>query len=171
LDNDALRIPATGYSQPLWPMRKRTQMTRTTLTILILVIGSRLFGQSLTKFDYSECLKDFVGDSSKIVDIKKSGRLTTINLKTYAPCNGNLTGGLETADQRLNLKFWTKSTIITDKKGKKKEIIEVADCNCLIDFKYQIRDLPTVDIKEIRVNGLTLQEIDSKNILTEIEIK
>lgn len=146
-------------------------MTRTTLTILILVIGSRLFGQSLTKFDYSDCLRDCVGDSSKIVYIKKSGRLTTIKLKTYAPCNGNLAGGLEAVDKGLNLKFWTKSTIITDKKGKKTEILEVADCNCLLDFKYQIKNLPTVDTKEIKVNGLTLKEIDSRNILTEIEIR
>lgn len=135
------------------------------------MIGSRLFGQTLTKFDYSDCLKDGVGDSSKIVNIKKSGRLTTINIKTYAPCNGNLAGGLEVVDKELNLKFWTKPTIITDKKGKKSEIIEVADCNCLFDFKYQIKDLPTMDTKEIKVNGQTLKEIDSKNILTEIEIK
>jgi hypothetical protein len=113
-----------------------------------------------------------VGDSSRIVDIKKSGRLTTINLKTYAPCNGNLAGGFETADKRLNLKFWTKPTIVTDKKGKKTEVIEVADCNCMFDLKYQIKDLPTVDIKNIRVNGLTLKEIDDKSmVIEEIEIK
>ena len=103
--------------------------------------------------------------------MKKSGRLTTINLKTYAPCNGNLLGGLEAIDKNLNLKFWTKPTIVTDKKGKKTEIIEIADCNCMFDFKYQIKDLPTMDIKDIKVNGLTLKEIDSKNIWTEIEIK
>ena len=103
--------------------------------------------------------------------MKKSGRLTIINLKTYAPCNGNLLGGLEVSDKSLNLKFWTKPTIVTDKKGKKTEIIEVADCNCMFDFKYQIKDLPTMDRKDIKVNGQTLKEIDSKNIWTEIEIK
>ena len=146
-------------------------MTRTTLTVFILVIGSRLHGQSLTKFDYSDCLKDCINDSSKIVDMKKSERLTTVNLKTYAPCNGNLIGGMEIVDKNLNLKFWTKPTIVTDKKGKKKEIIEVSDCDCMFDLKYQIKDLPTVDIKQIKVNGQTLKEIDSRNILTELEIK
>lgn len=146
-------------------------MTRTTLTIIILLIGSRLPGQSLTKFDYSDCLKQSVNDSSKISETRKNRLLTIISLKTYAPCNGNLAGGIEITNGLLNLKFWTQPTIITDKKGTKTEILEIADCNCLFDFKYQIKDLPKVDIKEIKINGRTLKEIDSKNILTEIEIK
>ena len=146
-------------------------MTRVKLTILILVASGQLFGQSLAKFVYSDCLESSVGDSSKVIDIKKNGRLTTINLRTYAPCNGNLLGGLETVGKNLDLKFWTKSMIVTDKKATKAEIIEVADCNCLFDFRYQIKNLPAVNIKQIRVNGQTLKEIDSNNILTEIEIK
>lgn len=146
-------------------------MTRTTLTILIVVIGSRLLGQSLTKFDYSDCLKNCVNDSSKIVDMRKSGRLTIINLKTYAPCNGNLLGGLEISDKSLNLRFWTKPTVVIDKKGKKTEIIEVADCNCMFDFRYQIKDLPKMNRRDIKVNGQTLNEIDSKKIWREMEIE
>lgn len=150
---------------------QKRSMIKITLTILILVIGSRLFGQSLTKFDYSACLKESVGDSSKVNEVKKNGLLTIISLKTYAPCNGNLAGGIEIKNSFLNLKFWTKPTIVKDKKGKQTEIIEVADCNCLFDFIYQIKDLPSLDKKEIKVNGQTLKEINAKNILTEIEIE
>jgi hypothetical protein len=134
-------------------------------------MGSQLFGQSLARFEYSNCLNEYVGDSSKIVDIKKMGRVTTINLKTYAPCNGNLAGGFEVVDKDLNLKFWPKPSIVTDKKGKESEIVEIADCNCMFEFKYRILDLSAIDMKHIKVNGLTLKEIDARNILIEIEIK
>ncbi len=146
-------------------------MTKITLLILSLVIGGRLVGQSLIRFDSSDCLKDCVGDSSKVYRVEKSGLLTIISLKTYAPCNGNLTGDVEIINSFLNLKFWTKSAIVTDIKGRKTEIVEVADCNCMFDFKYQIQDLRALELKEIIVNGKTLKEIDSKNILAEIKIE
>ena len=151
-------------------------MRRSTLTALLLINGGLLFGQSLKKFNYSACLKDCANDSSKVNEVKKTGRLAVISIKTYAPCSGNLEGGLDLRNNFLNLTFGTKPTIVKDKKGKTLELIEVADCNCMFNLKYQIKDLSTVDVKNIRINGLTLKEIDSKNIWTEekeikVEIK
>lgn len=142
-------------------------MTKATLVILNLVIGFPLFGQSLFKFTYSDCLRDCIGDSSKFVAIKKIGLLTKIDLRTYAPCNGNLIGAFELNSKILNLKFSSKPTIVIDKKGLRNEVLEVADCNCLFNLEYQIKNLPKIEIIDIRVNGHTLKEIDSMSMLIE----
>ena len=137
--------------------------------IFILLWSLGLEGQTLTKFTYTECIRDTVR-SSRFHEIKNVGQSTIIRLRTYAPCNGNLDGGFEITNKNLNLKFWTKPTIPIDKKGNKSKIIEVADCNCLFDFDYMLDKLPPFDKNLILINGSTLKEIDSKNIF-EVEIK
>jgi hypothetical protein len=140
-------------------------MTKPLVTILFLLVNVALYGQSMIKFAFSDCLKDCKGDSSVIKEMSEKRWVTTIKLKTYAPCNGNLAGGVEITADVLNLKFWTKSTVVTDKKGAKLEILEVADCDCMFDFQYQIRNAPRIEIKNVRVNGRTLREIDALSII------
>jgi hypothetical protein len=152
------KIVIASYKSPL---------TRSFLVLLILMIASEVSAQKLSMFNYSSCLPDCVNDSSKITEIKTEARSTTIRLKTYAPCNGNLSGELEIVKNIVNLEFRTKPTIIVDKKGTKSEIIEVADCNCMFSFKYQISGLTSMHGKIIKVNGQSLREIDSKNIVPE----
>ncbi|CAN5484658.1 hypothetical protein BH10BAC4_BH10BAC4_11530 [soil metagenome] len=146
-------------------------MTRLSLTILFLAIMTGVFSQKLVKFNYSACLKDLVNDSSKVQEIKSVGTTTTIRLRTYAPCNGNLGGGFEFSKNTINLKYWTKPIIIKHKNGKHTELLEIADCNCLFDFTYQIEGLASIDKKAIKVNGLTLKDIDSRNIWKEIRVE
>ena len=142
------------------------------IRILILVILSTtaLFSQNLERFTFSECLKECSNDSSKIEEIILKGDLTIIKLKTYAPCNGNFAGGVEEKNNFLNLKFWTKSTNLKDKNGNVSELVEVADCNCVFRFTYEVKDLK-VRADLVKVNGLTLKQIDTSNILTELSVE
>ena len=147
-------------------------MTRTLLTILFVSTATGLFGQTLNKFNYSDCLKEFIGDSSKIQSFTKTSGLTKIKLRTFAPCSGNFQGDFElTTSGALDLKFSVKPTIIKDKKGKTTELFEIADCNCHFDFTYEIKGLGNINPKSITVNGQTLLEIDKQNFGTEIKIE
>ncbi|WKZ58834.1 MAG: hypothetical protein QY309_13255 [Cyclobacteriaceae bacterium] len=147
-------------------------MTRTLWTLLFTVTTTGLFGQTLNKFNYSDCLKDCIGDSSKIQSFTKTSGLTKIKLRTFAPCGGNFQGDFElTKSGTLDLKFSVKPTIIKDKKGKTTELLEIADCNCHFDFTYEIKGLPNIDSKSITVNGQTLLEIDRQNFGIEIKIE
>ncbi|ELR73715.1 hypothetical protein C900_02119 [Fulvivirga imtechensis AK7] len=72
----------------------------------------------------------------------------------------------------MNLKFWTKPTTLTDEDGNEVELLEVAECNCIFLFDYQIDELAIQEFDSIKVNGETLEQIDAENILTEmLEIK
>ena len=127
------------------------------------------WGQKLKAFSYSNCLLECLNDSSKISEITKTGEITIIKLKTYAPCNGNLAGNVTYLNENLNLMFWTKSTKIKRKDGTVAELIEVADCNCLFDFTFEIHDIKnTITPVSILINGQTLQEIDARHVLNEI---
>ena len=70
----------------------------------------------------------------------------------------------------MNLKFWTKPTILTDKEGEKTELIEVADCNCMFLLTYHLESLPLESFNIVYVNGQTLEQIDADNILTEVDL-
>jgi hypothetical protein len=146
-------------------------MTKSIVIVSFLLPTASVFGQALINFKYSNCLNEYVNDSSRISEIKTSETITTIMLKTYAPCNGNLDGGIEINENALNLKFWTRQTIVKDKNGKEVELTEVADCNCMLNFKYQISGLATVEKSRIKVNGLSLRAIDARNIGEEISIE
>jgi hypothetical protein len=145
--------------------------TKSILTISLFATVTCVFGQTLTNFKYSNCLKECVNDSSRINEIKTSERITTISLKTYAPCNGNLDGAIEINGSILNLKFWTRPTIVKGKTGKDTKLIEVSDCNCMFNFTYQISGLATVEQSRIKVNGLSLRAIDARNKGEEISIE
>jgi hypothetical protein len=142
-------------------------MTKSILIVSLFLTTSCVVAQTLTGFNYSSCLKECVNDSSKINEIKTRGAITTIDLMTYAPCNGNLEGGIEINGNALNLKFWTRPTIVKGKNGKVVELIEVADCNCMFSFEYQISGLGTVDKSKIKVNGLSPE---ARNLEEEISI-
>jgi hypothetical protein len=85
-------------------------MAKLILTLLLFGPISAVFGQTLTGFKYSDCLTNGVNDSSKITDLKIDGSITTISLKTYAPCNGNLDGGLEIVGRTVDLKILDEAT-------------------------------------------------------------
>lgn len=146
-------------------------MTKSILIVPFFLTTACVFGQALINFKYSNCLKEYVNDRSRISEIKTNETITTIILETYAPCNGNLDGGIDINENTLNLKFWTRPTIVKDKNGKAVELTEVADCNCMFNFKYQISGLATVDKSRIKVNGLSLRAIDARNIGEEISIE
>ncbi len=140
-------------------------MTRFSLLIVLLLLGNLAWGQRLTKFKFSDCLQNCDSDSSKIHEITKAGVITTIRLRTYAPCGGNLEGGFKIAKDTLNLEFWTKPTKTwKDKQGRMVSIVSISDCNCIFDFTYQITGIKVVTEKKIKVNGMTLLEIDKENI-------
>src|SRR5687767_239046 len=110
-------------------------MTKSILLASFFMTTACVSGQTLINFKYSNCLKECVNDSSRIDEIKTRETIMTISLKTYAPCNGNLDGGIESNENTLNLKFWTRPTIVKDKNGREAELTEVADCNCMFNFK------------------------------------
>ena len=72
---------------------------------------------------------------------------------------------------QMNLKFWTKPSIVVDKNGKKNEMLEVAECDCLFSFEYQFKNLPAFSATSITINGLTPREINSNNRFIEIKVK
>jgi hypothetical protein len=143
-------------------------MTR--ILILILMSASNLFAQQLERFSFSDCLVECKNDSSVVEEIRPIGQLTLIRVKTYAPCNGNFAGGVKVSPSFVNLKFSTRPTVVHDKEAKVAELIEVADCNCVFRFVYEIRGLRKIDSRSIRINGEALKDIDAKNIMTEILI-
>ncbi len=140
------------------------------ILILTLLSTSSLIAQQLQKFDFSNCLAECRNDSSAIEEISAAGHLTHIKVKTYAPCNGNFAGGIQVSPGFVNLKFWTRPTVVTEKNGKVSELLEIADCNCVFRFVYEIKGLGKIDYRSIRINGKTLKQIDSMNILTEIPL-
>jgi len=141
------------------------------LVILMTVSITSLFGQRLVSLKYSECLGDCKEDSSKIKHIEKSNRLTTIVLMTYAPCSGNFGGRVSQTKESINLEFFTKPTIYKDDEGIKHKLIEIADCNCLVDFTWKIRGLSEKTLDKILVNNLTLEQIENNNRKEEITIE
>jgi hypothetical protein len=143
----------------------------TRVAALVLVACNSLIAQRLEKFTFSGCMWECRNDSSKIEGIQSVKSLTLINVKTYAPCNGNFVGGVEAYDDLVNLTFRTKPTIIKDSKGNVHEVIEVADCNCVFLFLYEVYGLAKVTEQSIRINGLSLKEINARNIYTELLIE
>lgn len=138
-------------------------MTRGIL-ILLLISTTEVFSQTLTRFSFSECLVECRNDSSAIEEIIANKGLAIIKIKTYAPCNGNFVGEIEIKSGLVNLKFRTKPTIIKNKDGTVSELVEVADCNCVFRFAYEVKGLEQVNSNRIKVNGSTLREIDARNI-------
>jgi hypothetical protein len=143
---------------------------RQLLIIVLFILTSNLQGQVLTYFSYSECQNLVDGDSSKITIEGNKGH-TKIDLRTYGSCNGQFEGRIEVeATGNLNLIFLKKTTKYINNAGEEYEVLEITDCNCLFDFKYVISNLKTIDAKAVTINGLTLAEIDRRNIGTEIEV-
>jgi len=112
-----------------------------------------------------------MNDSSKILTQKNSIDYSEIVLRTYAPCNGNFDSGIEVVENNINLKFWTKPTIVTDENGEVTELYEVAECYCMFKFTYHISDLILDERQSVKVNGLTLMQIDGNNIMTEFDLE
>ena len=127
--------------------------------------------QQLEKFSFSDCLVECKNDSSAVEEISPVGQSTLIRVKTYAPCNGNFTGDIQVSASIVNLKFWTRPTVVKNKDGRVTKLVEVADCNCVFRFAYDIKGLRKIDSRGIRINGKTLKEIDARNILAEIHLE
>ncbi|WP_157493842.1 hypothetical protein [Fulvivirga imtechensis] len=150
----------------------RTSVTKISFILLCLAFTLSSFGQTISSFTYSRCLEEHFNDSSRVIKIDQLKGLTEIQLRTYGPCNGNFDAGVELKGRVLNLKFWTKPTTLTDEDGNEVELLEVAECNCIFLFDYQIDELAIQEFDSIKVNGETLEQIDAENILTEmLEIK
>ncbi len=140
--------------------------------MLILTSSYSLFGQNLDSFKFSDCNKS---DSIRTSEIKKisiqNNGLTTIDLRTYANCRGNFEGDIELLENFVNLMFQVKPVRIKQKDGSYSEIVELADCNCLFDFQYRISGIDHIGKDQIKVNGMTLTEIDEMNIGWEIKVE
>src|SRR5690606_25404034 len=67
--------------------------------------------QRFIKFTASECLQECRNHSSKVEEIKEVKTLTTIRLKTYAPCGGNFIGDIK-MDCLIDLRFSIKPIIV-----------------------------------------------------------
>ncbi|MBX2968670.1 MAG: hypothetical protein KF803_04820 [Cyclobacteriaceae bacterium] len=147
-------------------------MNRLTLTVTFLSISIMLFGQTLKKFNYSDCHEDTGNDSTKIQVTQASKELTIITLKTYAPCSGNFVGEIEIKSIGiLDLRFKTKPTQYKNKKGEIYELIEVADCNCLFVFTYEISTINDLKQTSITVHGKTALQINQANSFKEIKVE
>ena len=63
--------------------------------LLCSVIGLSTYGQTISSFEFSRCMKEHVNDSSKIMVTDPLNNITEIQILTYGPCNGNFDSGLE----------------------------------------------------------------------------
>jgi len=148
------------------------KMTRTILTILVATTLTVSSGQVLEGFEFSDCMKECIGDSTRIDKFVQTSHLTEINLTAYANCSGNLEGQIKLTGDTLNLIYSPKVTRIRNKKtGEVEEYIEVAMCDCIFKFRYTISGLQTLDKYKIKINGETLEKINARQIREEaIEI-
>ena len=143
-------------------------MMRTILTILLVTHFTVSSAQVLEKFEFSECMQECMGDSTRIDKFVQTNDLTEINLTAYANCIGNLEGHIKLRSDTLNLIYFLKPTRVQNKKtGKMEEYYEAAMCDCIFKFYYTIRGLHTLDKNKIKINGETLDQIDSKQIREE----
>jgi hypothetical protein len=153
-----------------WDSLKKYYMTKIILIILFQITGTILLGQSLKNFTYSDCLTDCYGDSSEIKKIARSDRVIRIELRTYAPCSGNFKGEIKLLSSGvLDLRFRLTGQVYKDKNGYEYELIEVAECDCVFDFTYEIENLNDINKSLITVNGKTLKEIKFKYIPSDIK--
>jgi TonB family protein len=138
-------------------------MTRTILAILLATTLTVSLGQVLERFEFSDCMRECIGDSTRIDTFIQTSHLTEINLTAYANCSGNLEGQIKLAGDTLNLIYLPKVTRTRNKKtGKVEEFIEVAMCDCIFKFHYTISGLQVFDKSRIKINGETLDKINSR---------
>jgi TonB family protein len=146
-------------------------MRRIILTIQFITTLTVASGQILIKFDFSECMKECIGDSTKIDSVIQTSDLTIISLTAYANCGGNLEGQIKSTNDTLDLVYSPKTTKVLNKRtGKVEEIFEIATCDCIFKFNYTIKGLKYLDTKKVKINGETLEKINERNYRTE-EIK
>lgn len=146
-------------------------MTRTILAILLATTFTVSSGQILEGFQFSDCMRECIGDSTRIDSFVQTSHLTEIDLTAYANCSGNLEGEIKLSGDTLNLTYSPKVTRVKNKKtGKVEEHIELATCDCIFKFHYTISGLQTIEKNRIRINGETLDKINARRISVE-EIK
>jgi hypothetical protein len=137
------------------------------ILLIIILFTFHVYGQSIKtiKFTYSHCLDSIYGEPSSVIFQKNSENTLIIKLRTYAPCNDNLAGGVEIMSANtVNLTFKVKPTLIKDKKGKVHELLEIADCTCLFDFQYEVQTSIDLSTKTILVNNESLEEIIKRDV-------
>ena len=138
---------------------------------LLLICPLFLFGQTLVKFDYSECMQECIGDIARIDSIYRSGDVTVIEITAYANCVGNLEGSVMFIGDTLNLDYSIKGTIEVDPNtGEEMEVVEVLQCDCIFKFHYRIAGIGTLDRKRIKINGETIDEHNARYRFEEIVI-
>jgi TonB family protein len=135
---------------------------------MLMITLTASFGQVLERFEFSDCMTECIGDSSRIDTIFQTNEITEISLTAYASCNGNLEGQIKLTIDTLNLIYSSKVTRIKNKKtGKVEEYYEVAMCDCIFKFNYKIRGLQRLDKNKIKINGETLYKINTRQIREE----
>jgi len=135
-------------------------MIKAILVLLFSYMSIGLWGQTLTKFTYSDCLKDCVEDGTKTKEIITIEGITKIFFMNWATCSGNFEGEIEIAsNEMLNLWYQTKPTKYKNNKGEEYELVEVADCDCIFEFTYEISGLVDINPNSIRVNGIDFSNI------------
>ena len=122
------------------------KMRLTIFTILTIVSLTKAPGQTLEKFEFSDCVRESMGDSTIIDRIIQTNDLTEINFTSYSNCIGNLEGQIKLTNDTLNLIYSIKGT-------------EIVFCDCIFQFNYVIRGLKTLDKKKIKINGETVDKI------------
>ena len=142
--------------------------------LILLSLSIQSYGQTLSmqKFTYSSCL-DTLRDSHSAINYQQGENNTTIiYLRTYAPCRGDFKGGVKMlSTNQVNLTFSLKPTVIKKRNGQLDSMLEVAECNCLYDFTYQISGLQDITSKAVLVNKQSLKQIDDRNILSKEEVE
>ena len=147
-------------------------MTKTVLIILFQFTFTWLLGQTLTSFTYSDCLFECYGVSSEIKNVTKTGKITKIELRTYAPCSGNFKGEIKLSPSGvLDLRFRIAGQVYKDKNGYEYELIEVAECDCVFDFVYEIENLYDLNKNLMTINSKTLKQIKYKYVPMDIKFE
>lgn len=120
-------------------------------------------GQVLEKFSFSKCISESNSDSTKIDSIIQMDSLYEVHFTAYANCAGNFEGKIAISNDTLDLRYAFRLTRIVNKKtGEVEEFFQKAMCDCLYRFVYMIRGTNSVSKNKIRINGVTIEEINSR---------
>jgi TonB family protein len=161
------QIKGQSYATKIGSLMKSTRIAVSAIISVLIIIGYLPCEAQpvLQKFEFSECMRECIGDSTKIDRIYRNGEITLINLTAYANCAGNFEAKIKGVNDTLYLSYSQRVTkTVNEETGEVEELMEVALCDCVFKFYYTIQGLEEVDEKKIQINGATLDDINKRTI-------
>jgi hypothetical protein len=134
--------------------------------VFLMLVSMQWQEPQLLRFTYSECQSDSHSmPHSQIKMVEQHGDTLQVSIATYANCGGIFQGGVAyQADSVLDLQLKRKPTVYVWPNGEKEELI--IGCDCFYEFHFQILGIQQKAITAYLVDGLTLEEIDQRSIIT-----